>query len=307
MPSRFRRSLPVLAVVLAVLAVAYWWLVLEWSPPTGPEFRIDVAELRALAEALPGDKPTEVHFEHVATVHFPEHAVLAGSSWAKRDLPVYAWQLVYPDHTAMVDSGLDRPLAEGADADFEPAAYARIQRGLEAASLLVITHEHFDHIGGLASATKFDHAFSIAALTKEQLTHPDKMKPVVFAPGVLEGHPALSYERTKAIAPGLVLLKAPGHTPGSQMVYARLADGRELLFVGDVAWHRENVEQVRPRARLVTWFFIGEDRDAVQQELAALHALHEAEPKLALIPGHDGRVVQALAQDGIVSAGFKAQ
>jgi glyoxylase-like metal-dependent hydrolase (beta-lactamase superfamily II) len=33
-------------------------------------------------------------------------------------------------------------------------------------------------------------------------------------------------------APGVVLIKAAGHTPGSQMVHVRLASGKEVMLVG---------------------------------------------------------------------------
>ena len=44
--------------------------------------------------------------------------------------------------------------------------------------------------------------------------------------GVNSGTDALS------IAPGIVLKRAAGHTPGSQMVFVKMEDGRELLFLG---------------------------------------------------------------------------
>jgi glyoxylase-like metal-dependent hydrolase (beta-lactamase superfamily II) len=55
-----------------------------------------------------------------------------------------------------------------------------------------------------------------------------------------------------AIAPGVVLKKAQGHTPGSQMVFVALASGSELLFVGDVVWNFDAVTQLKYR-RKSTW------------------------------------------------------
>ena len=37
------------------------------------------------------------------------------------------------------------------------------------------------------------------------------------------------------------VLKWLGYTPGSQMVYVKRADGREILFLGDVAWQMSNI------------------------------------------------------------------
>jgi len=39
----------------------------------------------------------------------------------------------------------------------------------------------------------------------------------------------------------MALIKAPGHTPGSQMVYVALQSGKEVLLSGDVAWHMDGV------------------------------------------------------------------
>jgi len=67
----------------------------------------------------------------------------------------------------------------------------------------------------------------------------------------------------------------------------------------------QNVDQVRERARLVTWFFLREDRDAVLRELAELHRLREAEPGLKMVPGHDGNVVASLIGQKVLMREFQ--
>jgi hypothetical protein len=66
-----------------------------------------------------------------------------------------------------------------------------------------------------------------------------------------------------------------------------------------------NVELVRERARLVTSFFIREDHDAVMLELAELHRIHEAEPALHIIPGHDPSVLADALKSGLFIDKFK--
>jgi glyoxylase-like metal-dependent hydrolase (beta-lactamase superfamily II) len=95
-----------------------------------------------------------------------------------------------------------------------------------------------------------------------------------------------------------------GHTPGSQMVYVQTADGKEFLFIGDVAWHFRNIEAQRERPRFATQFIIGEDRAAVFGELSALHRLHEAEPRINIVPGHDGEAVGRLIDAGLMKPRF---
>jgi glyoxylase-like metal-dependent hydrolase (beta-lactamase superfamily II) len=109
-----------------------------------------------------------------------------------------------------------------------------------------------------------------------------------------------------AIAPGMVLIAAPGHTPGSQMVYVKLADGRELLFLGDVTWHQRNIDVKRERPRWVTALLIQEDRAKVSGQINALSELSTQEPELRIVPGHDGEVMDALTAAGYFDKGFVA-
>jgi hypothetical protein len=90
------------------------------------------------------------------------------------------------------------------------------------------------------------------------------------------------------------------------MVYVRKADGTEVLLIGDVAWHWRNVEVLRERARLVTWLLLKEDRNAVFGELTALQRLNETEPRIHIVPGHDGEVIAALVGAGVLQPRFEA-
>jgi hypothetical protein len=88
------------------------------------------------------------------------------------------------------------------------------------------------------------------------------------------------------------------------MVYVQTAGGAEVLLIGDVAWHFRNIEVQRERARLMTMLFLQEDRSAVFGQLAALKRLHEAQPAVHIVPGHDGPVVDSLVAAGVLKRGF---
>jgi glyoxylase-like metal-dependent hydrolase (beta-lactamase superfamily II) len=95
-----------------------------------------------------------------------------------------------------------------------------------------------------------------------------------------------------------VLIKAPGHTPGHQMVYVRLDSGREYLFIGDIAWTLANVTQFKLRPE-VTMRRINEYAPALIHQLRWIKDVMEHQ-KLIVIPSHDDRLLQDLAAQQLI-------
>lgn len=300
-----------LAIAIGVLALAgtsaYYWLIVESHLPSG-SYALDMDEVRRLAGSVPGAKAQEVRFETVGTITFPKTAVVAGDGWEPTQLPVSAYQLVFPDQTAIIDTAYDALTASKAEAqnsDYDGAAYQRIVAALNKASLIVITHEHWDHAATLFAQPNLPSLLKVTKLTREQVDNADRLVPSSFPPSAKAGYAPIAYEHYLPVAPGVVLIKSPGHTPGSQIVYVQRSDGTEFLFVGDVAWHQRNIDLVRERARLVTWWFLKEDREAVMLELARLNELQAANPRLTIVPGHDPVRLEALVEQGLLGKGFQ--
>jgi glyoxylase-like metal-dependent hydrolase (beta-lactamase superfamily II) len=225
-------------------------------------------------------------------------------------MPVSAYEIVYKDRAVIVDTAFNADVAKQMGATvFDDAAYARLGAALATAQLIIVTHEHPDHIGGLLAQPNLKDLMGKARLTQVQVTELKKAireapisKPNV-SPTVFDGYQGIDDKPYQTIAPGVVLIKAPGHTPGSQMVYVKRADGQEILFLGDVAWQMRNIVEVRERARFATWL-AGEDREAVMGEFVELHRLRRAEPNLNMMPGHDSAELTRFLKAGLLAKGF---
>jgi len=292
---------PIRPLVFAVLALA----LLGFGPAARAEFTLDLDEVRRLAASLPGDAPSEIRYEQVARFAFYDAMLVGGDPWRPAPLPVIAYQLVFPSQTILVDTGLDAATAKHTLLlrDFDAAASERVRAAMARAAQIVITHEHEAHIGNIASYPALETLTPALRLTAEQLANRAGMKPAVLPTAPFASYTPLHYEHLYALAPGVVLIKAPGHSPGSQIVYVRLANGHELLLIGDVCTRLRNIELERERPWFMT-FVIGENRAQVLEQLHVLHGLMQTEPALAILPNHDGAALAALAARGWLQPGF---
>jgi len=298
-----RLGITLAVLLLAAIAIGLHLLGSE-AVPTTTEYAIDLAELRNQALDVSGDLPNRVRYETIAVGRLPRGLIMAGEGFDPVEMPRTVFQIVYPDgRFILIDSAYDRTLHEVgfSDQPFFDRAWKRLVVAMEAATQIVVTHEHSDHLGGVAKHPRADRLAENLRLTVEQIANPraiDAALPKTLSDQI----DPLHYEDMFAIAPGVVLKKAPGHTPGSQMIFVKIASGQELLFVGDVVWNDDAISELKYRPRLVTDLFLGEDRGAVLDQIRALRNLADA-GGVSIVVSHDARTYQrANLSEGFASS-----
>lgn len=295
-----RRFNGFLLALIVLVGLPYYWLLIDNRAAGAQSKPVTIAHLRSLAAALPGPAPSGVEVELVAFRRLPGNLFAAGSGLKRRMIGVMVWRLpVSGQGPVVIDSGLNAAAArEMGMEQFDAAAWVRVERALRAAARIVITHEHADHLGGLVS-------LGDRALLDRVSFNPDQLPGnrwtdlLTWPPGPLP-RPAITAPQPAAIAPGVVVIPAPSHTPGSQMVFVRLADGREYLFAGDIATMTQSWQELRARSRLIGDHFAPEQRREVFAWLKTIRALKQAAPGLVILPGHDFEwLVRPQTQSGV--------
>lgn len=295
---RRKRWLVVVLAVIAALWLAKHFL-LDVAARPGEPFVIDLPALHRAATAG-GALPERIEVEKIAHFAFPETFVVAGDGFHMHPMVLLAHRVLWPDRSLVIDTAMAPEAGKKLPGSkFDPAAYARLQAALARADAIVFTHEHPDHVGGAARAPDLAAIAGKVHMTREQLTGP-KLEHDDFPPGALERLTPLDYQGLHAVAPGVVLQHAPGHSQGSQLVYVELASGARYLFVGDIAWSFDNIRLQTGRPGVAT-LLMREDRPAVASQLQALAALPS---DVHVVVAHDPVALERDLEAGLYRLGF---
>jgi glyoxylase-like metal-dependent hydrolase (beta-lactamase superfamily II) len=204
----------------------------------------------------------------------------------------------------MVDAGVDREVETDTSVTIDQDRYQKVQEGLRGANLIVVTHEHYDHVAGVIHTPARDILAPKTVLTRAQVQTltgqiaPGSSSLIHLTPRDASRYLVIDYEQLYPIAPGIVLLKAPGHTPGSQMVYVRLDSGHEVLLVGDVAWFMAGIERRLQKPPRVSRQ-MREDRTALQLQLDWLSGITKRQ-HIVLVNSHDDAWLRSLVRRGVL-------
>ena len=295
---------PVLvSAVLLVCAAAARMTGLPVSAQDAPAWAASIEDVRRTAGLIPGPRPLRINFlkiaESLRTKNFSVGGALTTPSIQART----AFQVVYPDGHVMVDTGMDltvhRFFGRGVEEPYYPEAVGQLEQAVRGARLIVVTHEHGDHMAGVIHSPVSAELAQKTILTRAQietLTTTPQMPEIRLTPEMAQRFVAIDYDTYFPLAPGMALIKAAGHTPGSQMVFVALQSGREYLLIGDVAWHMDGVRLVKGKD--APW--VTEDTRAVMDQLTWLNELSRTAPDLVIVASHDEEQHIELTRKGLL-------
>ena len=215
----------------------------------------------------------------------------------------------HPKGDLLIDTGLGRNI----DSQFQlmPASLHAVTKyvhtgtaleqldaaGYDRAALrgILLTHGHWDHVSGapdfpgtpvLVTQAERDFIAFGPYMDIARVYIPDADYRVYDFPS----GPYLGFRRSLDFYGdgSLVVVPAPGHTPGSIIAFMTLPDGRRFAFVGDLAWQRESITEREERPWLVRTN-LENDPAGVRDNLLRMSAVWQRFPDMILAPAHDAR------------------
>jgi len=82
----------------------------------------------------------------------------------------------------------------------------------------------------------------------------------------------------------MTLVRLPGHTPGQMGLMVKSSAGKELFFIGDAGWVRENWLELKPPSRIVS--LIWSDWREFVGTLEKVREFHQKNPEVLIVPTH---------------------
>lgn len=266
-------------------------------------------KVRTAATAIPGPLPSNINYlKYAASIRKWKEVIEDGGDDAVT-MARTAFQIEYADGFIMVDAGMDRAVHHFFEKEspqpFDDTLAGKVAVAVQEAKMILITHEHGDHVAGVVRNAN-NIIPSKTFLTKEQAAAliNDPQMPEIKLDEERSGRYIITqFSSVLPVAPGVVLIKAPGHTKGEIMIYTKLQNGKEYIFTGDVTWCFKGVQEKaqKPKAERKR---VGEDEELVEAQLAWLNERLTKDNMIILV-SHDDVMMPQYAAQGFIRAGFR--
>lgn len=246
---------------------------------------------------------------------------LTSRSWV--GLPINVFLLEHEDGLVVFDTGLDPKLKTNPNYisqaigrflvdrifRFDIAPDDKLGKKLESIGfaaedirIAVISHLHFDHVGGIADIPQADLLVSEREWAQLSDPHPEHewiLREHIEIPGA--NWRPIQFQQTDyplfepfgrcydVMGDGsLVLLPTPGHTPGSMSMLVRSLSLPPILLIGDLAYEPALIFQDQVPGT--------GDAKTLRKSYASVRALKENLPDLVIMASHDPEASDALSQ-----------
>jgi glyoxylase-like metal-dependent hydrolase (beta-lactamase superfamily II) len=303
-----KRVLQLLVVVIGIAIAAVGWTFTANNLPVPP----------APALTMPPAMTTQgVEIKAILAGKMLSRAGMAyrgGSLTEERVFGMGGILVQHPKGTLLFDTGFGSAVDEQfkttpflmqstARYEKEPTVAAQLQSaGIALSSLtgVVLTHAHWDHVSGLVDLPDVPVFTPQAEL--DFVNSGDPATTVARQIGTknykvyeFEGGPYLGFDRSHDFFGdgSVVIVPAPGHTPGSIFAFITTSTGQRYVLIGDTAWQSEGVDLPAEKPWL-SRMLVDNDPDGVRALLVKLHQLKQAIPDLIVVPAHDRRVWEKL-------------
>jgi len=169
-----RRFLRIAAIVAgSLITIALIALVVLLQGPAIPDhsdYQLDLATLRKLADQSAGAHPVKINAAEIAHGNPPAALLLGGVRFDRHAMVFPSYPVLYADGSMVI---VDAPPGRGFfEANFpgvfDDAQYKAEQDALTHARAIVVTHEHADHLQGIAESPNLPAFADHLMLTREQ-------------------------------------------------------------------------------------------------------------------------------------------
>jgi len=164
---------------------------------------------------------------------------------------------------------------------------------------ILLTHSHWDHVSGLPDfpgvpvwVTPQEHEF---IRKSGDMDFCRLFTGIRYDEYRFEGGPYLGFPASHNVYSdgSIVVVPAPGHTPGGVIIFVTLYNGTRYAFVGDLVWQLEGITE-REERPWITRRKADTDAAGTRENLLRMVALKERLPELIIVPAHDIRAFSAI-------------